>query len=87
VALITNKRDGTNVIDLASLLVALGLTSSKSEARRAFEQGGVRRDGEVVAEAELQLDGEDAQDPALEALAGSVWQVGKRRFARVVELI
>ena len=84
--LVTSKRDGSTVLDLASLLVELGLTSSKSEARRAFEQGGVRRDGEVVGSAELPIDGGGSAD-ALEALAGSVWQVGRRRFARVAELI
>jgi tyrosyl-tRNA synthetase len=86
-ALLTSKRDGTTVLDLASLLVELGLTSSKSEARRAFEQRGVRRDGTVVVEAEIPIHGEGPGVPAIEALRGSVWQVGKRRFARVAELV
>ena len=61
---------------LPKVLVAAGLASSNGEARRAIEQGGVRIDGEVVSDPTAEL------DPA--ALVGSVVQVGRRRFARVV---
>lgn len=46
---------------------------STSEARRLIAQGGVKLDGEPVAELDLPR----------EALAGAVLQAGKRRFARL----
>jgi len=63
---------------LPKALVAAGLASSNGEARRAIEQGGVRLDGEPVADPEAEL--------AVEALVGAVLQVGRRRFARVVAI-
>ena len=42
-------KDGT--IDILTLLVASGMTASKSEARRAVEQGGVSVNGDKVADA------------------------------------
>lgn len=58
---------------IARLLVLAGLAAGTSAARRLISQGGVRIDGEVVA------------DPALdwEAQSGVVVQVGRRRFVRV----
>ena len=47
---------------------------SRSEARRNIGQGGVRLDGEPVAEIDLPVDGLD----------GRVLQVGKRRFLRLL---
>jgi tyrosyl-tRNA synthetase len=70
-------RDGARVLDHAALLVALGLAASRSAARRVLEQRGVKRDGAAVSQAEETLQGPD------EDLIGSVWQVGKRAFARV----
>jgi tyrosyl-tRNA synthetase len=61
---------------LPKAMVAAGLASSNGEARRAIEQGGVRIDTEVVSDPTAEL------DPA--ALVGSVIQVGRRRFARIV---
>jgi tyrosyl-tRNA synthetase len=63
--------DGT--IGIASLLRAAGLVDSTSEALRMIDQGAVRLDGERIA------------DKKLEIPAGTVhvYQVGKRRFARV----
>jgi tyrosyl-tRNA synthetase len=60
-------------LPLASLLRDAGLTKSSSEALRMIRQGAVRVDGERV------------KDPDLSVPAGSshVYQVGKRRFARV----
>ena len=63
---------------LPKALVAAGLASSNGEARRAIEQGGVRLDGEPVADPEAEL--------AVEVLVGAVLQVGRRRFARVVAI-
>jgi tyrosyl-tRNA synthetase len=48
---------------------------STSEARRALAQGGVRLDGEPVANGSLDL--------PLPEVDGKALQLGKRRFARV----
>ncbi|MDH5469176.1 MAG: tyrosine--tRNA ligase [Gammaproteobacteria bacterium] len=60
-------------LGLASLLRDAGLVGSTSEAFRMVKQGAVRIDGERV------------EDKSLALAAGSthVFQVGKRRFARV----
>jgi len=60
-------------LGLASLLKEAGLVGSTSEAFRMVKQGAVRIDGERV------------EDKGLAVAAGSthVFQVGKRRFARV----
>jgi len=62
------------------LLIRLGLASTRSEARRLIAQGGVRRNGEVVRHEDVRF------DPP-EVIVGDVWQVGKRRFARVERLL
>ncbi len=66
-----NAVDG--VLPVANLLKDAGLVSSTSEAMRMIKQGAVRIDGERVA------------DKGFACQAGSVgvYQVGKRRFARV----
>ena len=58
---------------VAQLLKQAGLTPSTTEAMRMIEQGGVRLDGERLADRSLKL------------LAGEtvVAQVGKRKFARI----
>lgn len=63
--------DGT--LGIAHLLKAAGLVTSTSEAFRMIQQGAVRIDGARV------------EDRALEISAGTthVYQVGKRKFARV----
>ncbi|MGD8790082.1 MAG: tyrosine--tRNA ligase [Burkholderiales bacterium] len=60
-------------VGLAQVLKQTGLTASTSEAMRMIGQGGVRIDGEKVADKSLQL------------VKGSmvVLQVGKLKFARV----
>ena len=60
-------------LGLAHLLKGAGLVSSTSEAFRMIKQGAVRIDGERV------------EDRGLSVAAGSthVYQVGKRKFARV----
>ena len=67
------KIDGVGY-GIANLLKDAGLTESTSEANRMIKQGAVRIDGEKVS------------DQKLEILVGSkhVYQVGKRKFARVV---
>jgi tyrosyl-tRNA synthetase len=58
---------------IANLLKEAGLVQSTSEAFRMIKQGAVK------------IDGEKADDKSLEVLAGSehIYQVGKRRFAKV----
>jgi tyrosyl-tRNA synthetase len=58
---------------LVELLDALKMTSSKSEARRLIEQGGVKVDGAVIGDREA----------VIEPISGMVIQVGKRKFLRV----
>ena len=60
-------------INIVDLMVAANLASSKSEARRLIDGGGVRVDGEKVEGYDLTL------DPA----SPVVVQVGRRKFARV----
>ena len=64
-------KDGT--LGIAHLLREAGLVSSTSEAFRMIKQGAVRVDGERV------------EDRGMEIAAGTthVYQVGKRKFARV----
>jgi len=61
-------------LGIARLLKEAGLTASTSEALRMIEQGGVRIDGEKVADKSLTL----ARGRQV------VVQVGKRKFARVI---
>ncbi len=65
------SKDGR--LGIAHLLKEAGLVSSTSEAFRMIKQGAVRIDGERI------------EDRSLEVEAGSnhVYQVGKRKFARV----
>src|SRR5262245_1275418 len=78
---LVKQENGGAVVYVPALLKALGLVTSTSEGRRLQAQGGVRKDGEPVTEEELRIDGGGSE------LAGSVWQVGRRRFARVRELV
>ncbi|MGH8549237.1 MAG: tyrosine--tRNA ligase, partial [Methylococcales bacterium] len=58
---------------IANLLKDAGLTSSTSESYRMLKQGGVRIDGEKISDTKLVLTAGTTQ----------VFQVGKRKFARV----
>jgi tyrosyl-tRNA synthetase len=74
------RKPQVRVLDNAAVLVALGLAKTRSEARRLIDQRGARKDGkEFVHYDDRWLEPD-------EALVGSVWQVGKRRFARVAGL-
>jgi tyrosyl-tRNA synthetase len=72
------------MVDVAALLWKLGLASSKSEGRRLIEQSAVRclwKDwpdpkGERITDLTMPY----AQEPS-RTWEGSVWSVGKRRFA------
>jgi tyrosyl-tRNA synthetase len=64
---------GSTGIDIAMLLKVAGLTPSKAEGFRMIDQGGVKIDGEKVSDRGL----------VLPAGTEAVFQVGKRKFARV----
>ena len=64
---------GSSGIGIAQLLKQAGLTPSTSEALRMIEQGGVKIDGAKVSDRSL----------VLPAGTSAVFQVGKRKFARV----
>ncbi len=65
-------------LDIVSILVKSGLVSSRSEGRRAVEQGGVTVDGEKVTDFKQEFAGE--------ALSGDgiIIKRGKKNFRRVV---
>ncbi len=60
-------------LGIANVLTRAKLTSSNSEAFRMISQGAVKIDGERVEDRNLHI----------ESGATHVYQVGKRRFARV----
>jgi tyrosyl-tRNA synthetase len=72
------EEDGVWSVHVPALLEAMGLVSSRSEARRLQAQGGVRMDGQAQPSEDLPIEGEPPG-----AITGSVWQVGRRRFARL----
>ena len=59
---------------LPVLLKDAGLVGSSSDGRRMIDQGAVKLDGEIISDLEV---------PRV-TLAGSVLQVGKRRFVRLI---
>jgi len=64
------------VIDIGSVLVKAGLVPSKSEARRAIEQGGVSIDGEKITDFRATFAKADVD--------GKVFRRGKKSFRKVV---
>ena len=70
-----NLRDGE--IDIMGLLVASGLCASRSEARRAVQQGGVAVDGEKVTDIHAAFKAEDMSGEGL------VLKKGKKNFRKV----
>ncbi len=65
---------GEDGMPLANILKDAGLVSSTSEAHRMAKQGAVKMDGKKLSDARVKL---SAGQPV-------VFQVGKRRFAKVV---
>ena len=64
-------------IDLISLLHKSGLAGSRSEARRAIEQGGVAIDGEKITDIKYLVPGEKLQGE------GIVLKKGKKNFRKI----
>ena len=69
-----NFADGT--IDILTLLVTAGMTASKSEARRAVEQGGVSVNGEKVTDVKAVYDKAVFSDEF-------ILKKGKKSFQRI----
>lgn len=66
---------GLEKVGVARLLADTGLAASTSEARRLMAQGGVRINGERVTDPQSEV----------EPLPGTIIQVGRRKFARLVQ--
>ncbi len=64
-------RESQNIVDL---IAALGLTKSKSDARRLIQQGGVQLNGKRVERADVIVKPDGTQ----------ILQVGKHKFVRLV---
>ena len=62
--------EATNIVDL---MCAAGLASSKRDARRLVDQGGVKLDGQAV----------DLPQASIEPGQAQVLQVGRRRFVKL----
>ena len=65
-------------IDILTMLVKSGLTASKSEARRAVQQGGVAVDGEKVSDIATKFAKADFEGE------GKVVRKGKKNFRKVI---
>jgi tyrosyl-tRNA synthetase len=68
------EADGAALLHLPAVLVSV-FGGSRSDARRALAQGGVKLDGDPLEA--------DVLDVPTELLDGRVLQLGKRRFARL----
>lgn len=64
----------TDQVELVELLVKLNVVTSRSEAKRLIQQGGVKLDGEKIIDihAKIELDTE------------RILRVGKRHFFKLV---
>ena len=69
--------DANGDIDILTILVKSGLVASKSEARRAVEQGGVSADGEKVSDLKARYSGDSLT-------GGIVFRRGKKAYKKVV---
>ena len=63
-------------LDICSLLVLLGLVATKSEARRAVEQGGVAVDDEKITDIKTFFAYDDLKD-------GKIFRRGKKAFRKI----
>ncbi len=64
-------------VDVITLLVKSGLVPSRSEGRRAIEQGGVSVDGNKVTDLKAAYTKE-------QIAAGFVLKRGKKKFVRII---
>ncbi len=75
--ILTDADFSDGVIDIGSILVKAGLVPSKSEARRAIEQGGVAVDNEKITDIKTVFTPLDLAD-------GKVFRRGKKNFRKVI---
>jgi len=68
---------------VVDVLVAAGLTRSKSQARRLVEQGGVRLNGQRVNDVHTQVGLWPHENSAGETTDEAILRVGRRRFLRL----
>ena len=74
---LTNDDFIDGVIDIGTLLVKAGLVASKSEARRAIEQGGVSVDNEKITDVKATFAYDDLKD-------GKTFRRGKKSFKKII---
>ena len=72
------KADADNGVGLLDLLVATKLCSSKGEARKMIEGGGISVDGNKISDTTLYLKTSDFHDNAI------LLKKGKKNFVKVV---
>ena len=65
------------IIDIGSVLVKAGLVPTKSEARRAIEQGGVSVDNDKVTDVRATFTKDSFKD-------GPVFRRGKKNFRKII---
>ncbi len=75
---LTDENFTDGAIDILSMLVASGLVASRSEGRRAVEQGGVTADGEKIADIKATFSKEQLSGD------GIVLKRGKKNFRKVI---
>jgi tyrosyl-tRNA synthetase len=66
-----------DLVDVITLLVKSGLVPSRSEGRRAIEQGGVTVDGEKISDVKFAYSKEKVAE-------GFVLKRGKKKFVRII---
>ena len=75
---LTEEDFAEGTVDILSLLVKSGLTPSRSEARRAVEQGGVSVDGQKVTDIKTVYGADAFAD-------GMVLKKGKKNFRKILK--
>jgi tyrosyl-tRNA synthetase len=73
-SIVVRGQRSLDAVWIVALVVGAGLARSNGEARRLIQQGGIRLDGDVVADV----------DSAVTIDRPRLLQAGKRRFVRVV---
>ncbi|MDP2649319.1 MAG: tyrosine--tRNA ligase [bacterium] len=81
---ITEFKITGDVLDFYDLIVKIGFASSRGEAKRLIDQGGISVDGKNVKENDYyKVQNNSILENTLEIHNQSVIQVGKRRFVRI----
>lgn len=70
-------------VNVVELVVEVGFASSKSDARRLVEQGGVKVNDEKVTDVNAIITIEENEVAEVDTPAGTVLQVGKRKFVEL----